>query len=162
MFKKSLALTSLIIGVFIVVIYHFPFFKYCLQEIDFSTSSGIVLMINLVVLLMVMNTLATYLVLYIFRGAGKYIIALSLIINAIALYFINTYNILIDITMIGNVLNTNVDEATSYFSLPFIGYVLLLGVLPSVLLFKFHPLKESLKQFALKLTITLVVMAGFA
>ena len=36
--------------------------------------------------------------------------------NSIALYFVLTYHVILDKTMMGNVFNTNVREVTSYYS----------------------------------------------
>ena len=162
MFKKNLAVTSLLISILTLVLYYYPFFKYSLTQIDLSTFSGILLLVNVIILILAMNALATYLVLFLLRKAGKYVIALTFIINSIALYFINTYNILVDKNMIGNVLNTNFDEAGSFFSLPFVLYVLFLGIAPSILLFKFKPIKETLKQFFIKFIAGLLLAAAFA
>ena len=152
MFKKNLAFTSLLISVLTIVLYYYPFFKYSLEQIDLSTFAGIFLLMNLCVLLILMNTIAVYLILFFLRNAGKYVIALSFIINSVALYFINTYNILIDKGMIGNVFNTNIEEAGGFLSLSLVIYVLFLGVAPSILLFKFKFEKETFKKFAIKIT----------
>ena len=162
MFKKNLALTSLLVSLLTLVLYYYPFFKYSLTQIDLSSFSGTLLLVNVVILLVVMNALATYVVLFLLKKAGRYLIALSFLINSVALYFINTYNILVDKNMIGNVLNTNFEEAGSFFSLPFILYVVLLGVLPGILIVKLEPIKETLKQFLIKISVTLVVMGMFA
>ena len=53
-----------------------------------------------------------------------------LIGNAIALYFIDTYNVLLDKTMMGNVFDTDRQEAFDLFHPKLIAYLLLLGVLP--------------------------------
>lgn len=162
MFKKDLAFTSFLISVLTLALYYYPFFKYSLTQIDLSTFSGVFLLVNVVILLLAMNTFATYLILFLLKKVGKYLIALTFIINSVALYFINTYNILVDKNMIGNVLNTNVEEAGSFFSLPLILYVLFLGIAPSILLFKFQPIKESIKRFLMKISIGLVLVAAFA
>ena len=52
--------------------------------------------------------------------------------NAITLYFINNYQVLVTDEMMGNVFRTQWSEASGFFSFAFILYVLLLGVLPSV------------------------------
>ena len=162
LFKQNLALTSLIISVITLVLYYSPFFKYSLTQIDMSTFTGIFLFVNVVILLIFMNTLATYLVLFLLRKVGKYVIALTFIINSVALYFINTYNILVDEGMIGNVLNTNTEEAGGFFSLPLVLYVIFLGIAPSILLFKLKPIKETFKQFLIKITVGLLLAATFA
>ena len=56
--------------------------------------------------------------------------------NAIAVYFVTTYGIIVDESMIGNVLNTNYEESTSYFSYKMILYLIFFRVLPSYFIVK--------------------------
>ena len=63
---------------------------------------------------------------------GKWIIGLSLIGDAIALYFINTYDVLITDSMMGNVFNTRYSEASGFFSWIAVLYIIFLGILPCV------------------------------
>lgn len=70
------------------------------------------------------------------RRAAKLAAALLLIGNAIALYFINTYGVLIDRAMMGNVLSTDWAESSELLH-PMLGfYVLVLGLLPAALLWR--------------------------
>lgn len=66
----------------------------------------------------------------------KGLCALFLVGNAAALYFINQYHIVIDATMIGNVVNTNTKEASELLHPMLLAYVLLLGVLPAWLVLR--------------------------
>ena len=54
-----------------------------------------------------------------------------LICNAVALYFINTYNVLLDKAMIGNVFDTDRQEAFDLFHPRLIAYMIVLGLLPA-------------------------------
>lgn len=76
-----------------------------------------------------------YLVLWLGRIVGKIIIAASFICNAAAMYFINTYEVVINDAMMGNVFNTRFSEASGFFSSGAVIYLLFLGILPSVYLF---------------------------
>lgn len=62
--------------------------------------------------------------------------------NAIALYFIVQYGIVIDATMVGNVINTNVREASELAHPVMAAYAVLLGLLPAYGLWRM-PLADS-------------------
>ena len=161
-FKKSPVIISLIISAITVILYHIPFFQHAIPQIDFSTFSGCLLSFNLVVLLFVLNAFVTYLLYSIFRGGAKYIIIVTFIINSVALYFINTFGVYLDKTMIGNVFNTNVEESTSFFSWALVAYIIFLGILPSVFIFFFKPIKETFKRFIIQTGIVLLFMGAFS
>lgn len=63
----------------------------------------------------------------------KTVAALLLVINSIAVYFMLTYNIEIDRTMIGNIMNTDKDEVGGLVHPSIAAWVVPLGVLPALL-----------------------------
>ena len=68
------------------------------------------------------------------------LMAFLLLASAIA-YFANSYGTVFDYRMIGNVLETNTGEARDLLNISLLLYVLLLGVLPSVVVY-FVPLRR--------------------
>ncbi len=66
--------------------------------------------------------------------ATKITLALLLVVSAAASYFISTYGILIDTSMLTNVLQTDRAEAADLLSLRLVGWLLLFGLLPVLLL----------------------------
>lgn len=96
-------------------------------------------MLNLLILtglqsvLMVMSLTAVSLL---SLRATKAVCIALLIGNALALYFINTYNVMLDKTMMGNVFDTDRQEAFDLFHPKLIAYLLLLGVLPGSIVVK--------------------------
>lgn len=69
-----------------------------------------------------------------FRPLLKPAMTLVALCSAAAAYFMNSYGIAIDTVMVQNVFETNPGEAAALFSGKLIAYLLLLGVLPSVLI----------------------------
>ncbi len=61
---------------------------------------------------------------------------LMLMTAATVNYFMQTYNIIIDITMIENTVQTDMSEASDLMSWKLFGYVILLGVIPSYIIYK--------------------------
>ena len=89
---------------------------------------------------------------------------LVFLLNAISVYFVNTYGAIIDETMIGNVLNTNYGEASSFFSIKLLLYILLLGVLPSIYIIKVKIVNVKFKTFLAtsSLALLFIILVGFA
>lgn len=125
------ATLSAIISIYTLVAYHYPLFNLVVNNIE-GGFNGIIITGGLAVLMLATNFMISYLLLFALRCVGKWIIGLSLIADAVTLYFINTYDVLITDSMMGNVFNTRYSEASGYFSLTAVLYVLLLGVLPCI------------------------------
>ena len=100
------------------------------------------------------------LLLYLTRTVGKWITAFTLIGDAIMLYFVNTYDVLVTDSMMGNVFNTRYSEASGYFSLSAVLYVVFLGILPATLLILQQIDYKSLKRFGINTGIALATMVA--
>ena len=106
--------------------------------------------------MLVLNAFLFYLVFFVSRFIGKFLTVLFFLINAIAVYFINAYHVIIDEGMIGNVLNTNYQESSSFFSIKLILYIMLLGVIPSIFIIKVKIIKLTTKRFLITSSLTLL------
>jgi lipid A ethanolaminephosphotransferase len=164
MLKKinKLSYFALIISLVNLVLYHFPFYKFVCSNIEVNSLNGILLLVSLTILAIFLNALVFYIGLFLLRNVGKWILVFFFNINAIALYFVNTYGVIIDKSMIGNVLNTNYEESSSFFSLTILIYVILLGIIPSILLFKVKTEKVKVKIFLKHSFITLICLLFLA
>ena len=156
--KIKLSHYALIISFINLVLYQFPFFKFIFSNIKVSSNNGIFLITSLIIASFIANALVFYIGLFLLRSFGKWILVLFFITNAIAIYFINTYGIIIDKSMIGNILNTNYEESSSFISFSLFIYVILLGVFPSILIFKIKYKKVKLKPFLIQVSIALVFL----
>ncbi len=66
----------------------------------------------------------------------KPLLIFILIIAALGNYFMQKYNIIIDTTMIENTVQTDISEASDLMSWKLFAYVILLGLLPSYIIYK--------------------------
>ncbi len=157
---KSIKLVylSLLISLVNLILYHYPFYKFVCGHFDIRSSNGIMLLISLTTVAIIMDALFFYLILYLLRTIGKWFLALFFIINSLCIYFINAYGVIIDETMIGNILNTNYQESSSFLSLGVVLYLIFLGVVPSVLLFMVKILPAKPKRFLLQVVLTLTFL----
>ena len=156
--KIKLSYFALIISFVNLVLYHLPFYRLVCNNIDIRSLSGILLFISLTILALFLNALVFYIGLFLLRFVGKWLLAIFFNINAVAVYFINTYGVIIDRTMIGNVLNTNFEESSSFFSLTLIGYLIFLGIIPSILIFKVKVINVKVKRFLVQTSLVLIFL----
>lgn len=71
-----------------------------------------------------------------FRPVFKPVLAGLFLVSAGVAYFMNRYGVLIDVGMLRNTMETNATEVRDLLSFTLAGYILLLGVVPSILLYK--------------------------
>lgn len=163
MLKKNIKLTHFVLTISLVnlVLYHLPFFQFVFNNLNYTSFDGVLTIINLVVLIFVLNALVFYILFFISRSFGKVLLILFFNINAIAVYFIITYSVIIDKTMIGNILNTNFEESSSFFSFNLILYVIFLGVLPSILVAKTKIIKVKFTTFLKHVVLVLIFVLSF-
>ena len=71
-----------------------------------------------------------------FRPLFKPVLAALFLVSAGVAYFMNRYGVLIDIGMLRNTVETNATEVRDLLSLKLLAYIVLLGVVPTILLYK--------------------------
>ena len=102
-----------------------------------------------------------------FKYLLKPVVTLLLLSSAAAAYFMNSYGISIDTVMVQNIFETNPAEAGALISARMLGYLLVLGVLPALLVWRmpviykpfFRGLLNKLLMIAASL-VTVAVMVG--
>ena len=129
--KVRLSNISALLSIFTLVAFHIPFFRHAASYVE-SGLNAVVIMTSLVVIMLLANYFVYYFLLWTGRIVGKCILAFSFIADAISLYFINTYDVMLDDSMMGNVLNTRFSEASGFFSPAAVIYVIFLGVVPCI------------------------------
>ncbi len=165
LFKDKIKLTAMcvVLSVFTLAAYHFPFFRLVLKNTE-GGLNGTLIFAGLMILMLALNFFFYYLVLYLGRFVGKCILAFMFIADAISLYFINSYEVLITDKMMGNVYNTQFSEASGFFSISAVLYVLFLGVIPCLYLFlqkvEYGSFKRFMANIGAGLGIVLAVALG--
>lgn len=164
-FKNKIKLTTMcvILSVFTVIAYHFPFFSLVVENTERGLN-GTLITAGLAVLMLALDFFFYYLVLYLGRFVGKCILGFTFIADAITLYFINSYEVLITDKMMGNVFNTQFSEASGFFSFSFILYLVFLGIVPCVYVFaqkvEYGSFRRFLANIGAGLGIVLAVALG--
>lgn len=120
-----------IISLFTLIAYHKPLFDYVTENVE-SGLSGVVITISFALLMLLFDFMFAMLVIKPLRMVGRVIVALSLLANGAALYFINTYEVLLTRDVMGNLFNTRVSEASGFVSVDMVIYIVLFGLLPAL------------------------------
>lgn len=127
----SARLMAGVLSIFTLVAYHYPLFGVVVENTD-GGLNGVLIIGGFALAMLAVNFLIYYLLLFLGRIVGKTILALTFVFNAIALYFIVGYEVLITDMMMGNVFNTRFSEASGYFSMAAVLYTLFLGIAPAL------------------------------
>lgn len=155
----SVKTVSLILSVFTLIAYHSPVFNYAANNVE-GRLNGALIMGGAAIIMLALNYWIYYTLLYLMRFFGKVLLALMFIGNSIALYFINTYEVLITDKMMGNVFNTRYSEASGFFSYAVIFYIVVLGILPSIYIFISKIEYGNFKRYIVNLGIALLVIVS--
>lgn len=136
---------ALTISLLLLLVFHTQFFKTVTSNVE-PGFNGCLITVSMALLLLLLNFFFFYLLLGVCGKVGKALTSFFLIGNSLGLYFLNSYHALIDDRMMGNVFHTTMDEASSFFSMGFVLYVLFLGLLPTALLWYVRIRRDSWKM----------------
>jgi len=93
----------------------------------------------------------------------KPILIIVVIISAFTNYFMNTYNIIVDDSMIRNTLQTNIGESLDLLSLELISYIFFLAIVPTYFIYnaniEYRSFKEELQSKFKTIIIAIVLIA---
>ncbi|MBO4907502.1 MAG: phosphoethanolamine--lipid A transferase EptA [Bacteroidaceae bacterium] len=128
----SLVTFSCIVSIGTLLLYNIPFFNYAADNCNENVGGKIFLLASLVIIMLIVNFMMTYLVMFCMRIVGRILLAILSLINATAVYFIYTYSVIIDEITIGNVFNTRYSEASGFFSWSLWLFIFVFGVLPAL------------------------------
>lgn len=119
----------LLVSLFLVVFTNGTFFSHVVQTYGLTASSAAMIASLSVVLL---SATVILLSLFTFSRATKPFLILILVISSQVAYFMDMYDVVIDPHMIQNLLETNTAESADLLSWKQLGYLVFLGILPSV------------------------------
>ena len=154
--KAALASVSMALSAFTLIAFHFPVFRYAAEHQD-GGFNGMLILGGAALIMLALNFLVYYLILYLGRIVGKVLLSASFICNAIMLYFVVTYETLVTDSMMGNVYNTRFSEASGFFSVAAVLYILFLGIPPCLYLFFRKVEYGKFRSFLLNTGVALLV-----
>ncbi len=138
LFQHTISMSKFIFLITFIdmLIYHSPFYKYAISNLNIDSINGLLTFFSVLVSLFTVTAFLLFLIAAILPSIMKVFAIIIFLCNSLALYFVNTYNVILDKTMMSNVFNTNMSEATSYYDPKIFLYIVFLGILPSLFISK--------------------------
>lgn len=148
-------LTSL----FLICTTNLSFFTHLLQT--YGTSVPSLLKIATVALIFLAVTFIA-LSLPTFHRMLKPVLILIVLVSSQTAYFMDTYNVVIDDHMIQNILETNLPEARDLLNMKQLGYLIILGLAPSLIIYRIKIKSASRKTLLLQKAKSIGIVLGIA
>jgi len=161
--KWQISCTRFIVLVTLInaTLYNLPLYLFALDNLDYFSFNGILTLLTLFVLSFFITGVILSLLAMLTQHLVKPFCMLMALGNSIALYFVITYQAILDKTMMGNVQNTNFMEATELFHPKLIGYLIIFGILPCFLLTKIRIVKARRLRLLFFAFITVLLSLGW-
>jgi lipid A ethanolaminephosphotransferase len=146
-------------ALFLLSTMNLSFFTHLLQT--YGTSVPSLLKIATVALVFLA---ATFIILSLitFQRTLKLVLILVLLLSSQTAYFMDTYNVVIDDHMIQNILETNLPEARDLLNMKQLGYLILLGLAPSLIIYRIKIKSTSRKTLLLQKAKSIGIVLGIA
>ncbi|MGG6231921.1 phosphoethanolamine--lipid A transferase EptA [Tenacibaculum sp. SDUM215027] len=151
----------LLVSILNLILFHYPLYRFTISKLDTSNPKNIFFVASLTVFTLVFNFIVFYLLLFLFRTVGKWLLILVFNISAIAVYFINNYGVVLNRGMISNVFNSKLEEVNGFWSVSLFVYILFLGIIPSVFIYKIKFADFKLKNFLTYLLVSTIILTSF-
>jgi lipid A ethanolaminephosphotransferase len=161
--RRNPRVTGFILAVALgnAVLYHEPLYSFAMSDLDFSSLSGVLTLATLFFLATFVTAALLALLSLVSQHLIKPLCMLFALANALALYFVQTYGVVLDKSMMGNVFNTHFAEAYSFLHPKLLLYLLLLGALPCWLLSRVQIQRTRMLQRVRLLLLVVLVGAGW-
>lgn len=159
---KPINITKFIvlITLFNMGVYHYPFFSFTLKHINILSLNGVLTFFSILVGLFVVTVSLLHVFALISLRFFRFFILFMIIGNSIALYFMISYQVILDRTMMGNVFNTDSAEAFSYYHPKLFIYLFLLGIVPAFIISKIQ-IEKINRLKVLKYTFAILISGIF-
>ena len=160
---KKITQTQLILltSLFLVAFDNYAFFTNLTKVYPMSDNFGFVVstaLVNFFFTVLLLSLVST-------KWTIKPIIITVLIVSSLTNYFMNAYHVIIDASMIRNMMQTNINESMDLLTLKQVLYFIFLGVLPSLYVYKVKIESRGFKTeilSRLKLIATAIVVIGLS
>lgn len=133
--KKLHPITLIILtALFLIISGNVTFFQKVMEVYPVNGFQSGLLILSLALVFTCVNVLILSLLCY--RHTIKPVLIIVLLLSAACAYFMDTYHVIIDDVMIDNVMKTDTAEALDLLSVKQTLYILLLGVVPALIVYK--------------------------
>lgn len=144
-----------------LALFHFPFFEFVVDKTNQGAGSKILFVASIAVIMFLLNFFVGYLVCFLLRKkVGQVLAAICFVLSCMCVYFVSTYNVIIDRSMLGNVFNTHFSEASGFISLKMMMCVVIFGIVPAYFIVKVKLRYGTWRRFAISSAVSLVAIVS--
>ena len=135
MMAKNISLMGFVaaVCVFNLIAFQLPLLRYAIKVSDLADIHGVTQIVSLQILQICLLAAMLFLLSTMSVFVMKFVTAILLICNAVGLYFMVSYGIEIDRSMISNIFNTDPRETAELLHVSMIPFVLVLGLVPALM-----------------------------
>lgn len=144
-----------------LILYQKPLLTHAVSVSDLPSTLGIIQIASLQVLQLGLLATFLFLISVISIRAMKLVAIVLTLINAAALYFMLSYQMVLDSSMIANILNTDTGEASGLWDNGILPYLFFFGTIPSYIIWKTNVTRPSWFWRLGAGAMSLAVMIGF-
>lgn len=134
--KMSASRFVLLLSLINTVLYNGALYSFLASNLDLYSISGILIAASVVVVVFIVNILFISILSTVAHIAVKPLFIITALINSVALYYLVSYQVILDRTMMGNIFNTRSSESLELLTPTLFIYILLLSVIPSIFILK--------------------------
>lgn len=152
-----------IISALQVVFFHFPLLEFAHSNLSLDSLSAVILFASLVLFLFALVAFVPLLLALISFKLTQIWFALTSLANALAVYFVSTYGVFLDKTMMGNLFGTNIAESSAFVSFKMALWIFALGIVPAYFILSLKvakPTRKALAKLSGLILLALIVLAG--
>lgn len=118
------------------VLFNGALYLFLASQLDLYSISGLLIATSAVSIVFIMNLLFISLLSLFTPIVAKYFFIITAVINAVALYYLLSYQVILDRTMMGNIFNTRSTESLDVLNTTLFFYILVFAIIPSIFILK--------------------------
>lgn len=149
----------LLFSAFNTFLFNISVFHYLNSNLDLLSMSGLSITASITILIYILNVTSLSLLALITPYLSKLFLIITALINAAALYYINSFQVVLDLSMIGNIFNTRASEASELLvSDALYIYILMFGLIPGYIVLRTRITPTN--RFRSSINLAIVLVAG--
>ncbi len=132
-----------------MIIYHIPLYLLATENLDFPSISSVLVIITLFVLVFTFTALVLIFLFIVAPILVKPFCIIIALCNSVALYFVSTYGVILDISMMESIFDTQTAQTVSYLHPKLFLYIFVFGLIPGFLLWNI-PIEKTGRLYLLR------------
>jgi len=153
----SISQFVLLITLLNLIIFHVPLYQFVSDNLPLDSLQGAATLLSVLAIIFLVSLFLFSVVALVLPFLLKPLLIIFTLLNAAAIYFMTTYHVVLDKTMMGNILNTRNEESLDFLTPSFFLYFVLLGVLPSWLIYKTKIKKRGQLRLILQMLASFII-----